>query len=309
MDRECEWEKPGYQDAIFKLFHENAERGLGVCGATHGPVGARSPHRLAALHQLLQHGAGSGAASQRRWPAHPRRPPAWWPGSGARPAAAAPPRRPGDRRGRRRAQSVPAPRLASRHRPARCRSCCTPAPGPAPPPSPTSARRHAYPPARPPGTTPPPPAGRWQQRLGDPAGRLAEVVRRTHPRRAVDQQPESQKPRPPTAQASTGPGQPLRGSSSFQPHAAVHPVPTPSPTAARAAGWPPPTARAARPQRSGTAARSPRRPRTSRPMLRIGPAHLPPAPRPPGPKVIHAATVRPPLDGRASVDQEPQGTW
>jgi len=26
------------------------------------------------------------------------------------------------------------------------------------------------------------------------------------------------------------------------------------------------------------------------------PAHLPPAPRPPGPKVIHAATVRPPLD-------------
>jgi hypothetical protein len=28
-----------------------------------------------------------------------------------------------------------------------------------------------------------------------------------------------------------------------------------------------------------------------------------------GPKVIHAATVRPPLDGRASVDQEPQGAW
>src|SRR6266536_3570979 len=33
---------------------------FGVCGPTRGPVGARLPHRLTALHRLLQHGAGSG---------------------------------------------------------------------------------------------------------------------------------------------------------------------------------------------------------------------------------------------------------
>jgi hypothetical protein len=56
------WEKLGYQDATLKLYHHNAERGLLACAALPaGPVRARLPHRLTALHQLLQHGTGSGA--------------------------------------------------------------------------------------------------------------------------------------------------------------------------------------------------------------------------------------------------------
>jgi hypothetical protein len=63
------------------------------------------------------------ATSRRRWPARGRKSPAWYPGGGARPAAAAPPRPGRGRRGQRHARSAPAPRSASRTQPAQCRSC------------------------------------------------------------------------------------------------------------------------------------------------------------------------------------------
>jgi hypothetical protein len=285
VDRE--WEKLGYQNAILKPFHENAGRGLW-------------PVRRAALHQLLQRGAGSGArpaegAGQLTRGGHQH-------GGKETTPDPPPPRRlvglaTAEVEG---ARSAPAPPSASRRRPARCRSCCTPAPGPAPPPPPRSARRRACPLARPPDAAPPPAAGRWQaasRRPGGPPpqGCLAEVVRRTHPRMAVDQQPGSQKRRPPTAQAPTGPGQPLAGQLLLPAHtrcaSGPHTISDSGRTCSPAASY----SEAAPPQRSGPAARSPRRPRTPRPGRCCGSAGLPATSAAPAwPKVIHVATVGPP---------------
>src|SRR6266540_797932 len=147
---------------------------FGVCGPTRGPVGARLPHRLTALHRLLQR----RAASRRRWPAHPGRQPAWW------------------------QETAPDP-------PPPCHLVGLAA-------AKVEGARHACPAARPPGAAPPPAAGRWQAASRRPGGPppprcLAEVVPRTHPRIPVDQQPGSQKRRPPAAQEPTGPGQALAG--------------------------------------------------------------------------------------------------
>jgi hypothetical protein len=246
-------------------------------------------------------------------PAFPTASPRSTSSSSAAPAAAPNPQPPRRRVGLATAEvegarSAPAPRSASRHRPARCRSCCRPAPGPAPPLPPTSACRHACPPAHRLAQPRRRQRAAGKQRLGGPAGRLAEVVRRTTRGEQSTSSPGARNDARPPRKRRPDQASPLRGSSSFQPHTRCASGPHTISDSGRGCWLAASSSEAGPPQRSGPAARSPRRPRTPRPMLRIGPAHLPPAPRPPGRKVIHAATGRPPPDGRASVDQEPQGT-
>ena len=176
VDRE--WEKLGYQDAILKLYHDNAERGLrrvrpyARAGRSPPPP---PPHRAPPAPPARRR--QRRAASRRRWPAHPGRPPAWW------------------------QETAPDPPPCHLVGLAAAK---------------VEGARHACPAARPPGAAPPPAAGRWQAASRRPGGPppprcLAEVVPRTHPRIPVDQQPGSQKRRPPAAQEPTGPGQALAG--------------------------------------------------------------------------------------------------
>jgi hypothetical protein len=140
-------------------------------------------------------------------------------------------------------------------------------------------------------------------------GCLAEVVPRTHPRIPVDQLPGTQKRRPPVAQEPTGPGQALAGQLVLPAHTRCASDPH-TISDSRSGCW----LAASYSEGSATSAVGNNAKPTSstnapaRPMLRI-------ARRTCHQRRVRLAQGHPcrncttSLDGRTSVDQEPQGAW